>query len=97
MPYWWTFDAIVAAQIDGGARSALETFFAVVTLCRGGVIKSDPEELPRLPGEAFAVLPLAIEGIIERLIAQGAAEDIAAYVTDPLLAVELARDLGMGD
>jgi len=31
MPYWWTFDAIAAIQIDGYARSALETFFAVVT------------------------------------------------------------------
>lgn len=102
VPYWWTFDAIAAAQIDSYARSALETFFAVVTLCRCGVIIGDADVLGELLEAAFAVLPLALEAIIERLSAQGAAdetlqvwEDIAAYVTDPLLALELARDLGM--
>ena len=102
VPYWWTFDAIVAAQLDGYARSALETFFAVVTLCRGGVMRFDAEQLGALLETAFAVLPLAIDSIIERLSAQGASEetlrvweDIATYVSDPLLSLELARELGM--
>jgi hypothetical protein len=102
VPYWWTFDAIVAAQLDGYARSALETFFAVVTLCRGGVMKCDAEQLGALLETAFAVLPLAIDAIIERSSAQGASEEavrvwenIATYVSDPLLSLQLARDLRM--
>jgi hypothetical protein len=102
VPYWWTFDDIAAGRVDQRAREGLETFFVVVTLCRGAVMPCDVGQLGDHLEAAFALLPLAVNDIIEHLSAQGASEatlqmweDIALYVTDPLRALELARDLGI--
>lgn len=102
VPYWWTFDAIESIWLESYTRAALESFLAVVTLCRGGIVAFDAERLSELLEVAFASLPAAVDAIIDRLDAQGASpevaevwEIVAQYISAPELAAALAHDLGL--
>ncbi len=93
-------DAIAASALEPATREAIEQFFVVVTLVRGGFMEYATDGLGELLERSLAALPVAIDTIIEWQMTRGASnqtisawEDIASLVADPLATQALARDL----